>query len=86
MGGLRSPKDSSILPLVVFEDLAVLFDAIEEGQPWPNQLEHGKALALAKTTESSMDPEQQRLLLFLPIIYSKWVSGRLNKLRPWVCE
>ncbi len=55
-GGLDgwAPHDWAVLPLIAFQWLAQLLNAIEAGHPWPSGVQHGRAVFLQK------DPKNPR--------------------------
>ena len=78
-----APEDFALLSDAAYEWLAVLLHLVESGSPWPKDVLHAKAAYLAKDAHNAEDPLAYRVLLILPVLYSRWASVRLEDLRPW---
>ena len=64
--------------------LADLFNMIEKGASWPDQLSAARAAFLAKEEDSDLDPMDYRVLLMLASTYRLWGKIRLTHLKPWI--
>ena len=66
--------------------LARMFDTIEAGAPWPEQMLHTKATYLAKDINNMDDALKYRVLLITPILYRRWAATRLQALDEWTAK
>ena len=77
------PAELGLLCTEAYHWIAVMFNKIEEGYPWPEGSEHVRAAYLAKDANRSADPLAYRVLMLLPAMNRVWGSMRLKHLRPW---
>ena len=73
-----------MLPIEAYEQLAVLFNMIEAGAPWPKDMMKARAAFLAKDPEDEQNPLAYKVLLMLSGVYRMWSKTRLRHLQPWV--
>eukprot|EP00969_Alexandrium_andersonii_P119308 5274647-Alexandrium_andersonii.AAC.1 len=64
--------------------LAMMFQAIERGCGWPEQLLIGRALYLGKGQNDTGCPCNYRVLSILSHVYRKWAVLRLKALESWI--
>ena len=77
-------KDWRWLDRNAAQRLADLLNGIEDGLPWPEPMELGKAHLLSKEEEANLDPLQYRILLVMQRLYRRWATLRLRHLDKWV--
>ena len=75
-----------LLPEVAFDHLADLFNIIEKGAKWPQQMGKARAAFMVKDEEDPLNPLAYRVLLMLPSAYRLWTRTRLRHLQPWVAQ
>ena len=79
-----APGDLAMLSKKAYERLAKMLNMIEDGSPWPEQLEKARATFLAKDPDNALDPLAYRVILMLPSTYRMWAKARLRHLQPWI--
>eukprot|EP00969_Alexandrium_andersonii_P327138 14455771-Alexandrium_andersonii.AAC.1 len=58
------PAELKYLPASAFDLLAALYNAVEDGAPWPGEVLKARAVALPKTEQVEIeDPLKFRLLM-----------------------
>ena len=75
-----------MLPILAYEQLAVLLNLVEAGAPWPEDIKKARAAFLAKDPEDEQNPRAYRVLLMLSGVFRMWSKTRLRHLEPWVAS
>ena len=85
-GGLDNftPADFSLLSDRAFDWLVELLNLVEQGADWPKSLRQARAAFLAKGPQQLEKPLAYRVLLILPVLYSRWAATRLKDLEGWI--
>ena len=81
-----APGDFKLLPMVALDHLADLFNIIEKGGRWPQQMEKARAAFMAKDEDDPLNPLAYPVLLMLPSAYFLWTRTRLRHMQPWVAQ
>eukprot|EP00969_Alexandrium_andersonii_P067383 2973209-Alexandrium_andersonii.AAC.1 len=71
------------LPFAIYEALAMLYNAVERGSPWPSAITQARAAFLPKGDEPSTQPLDVRVLTIASSIYRRWAALRLQQVAPW---
>ena len=75
-----------MLSMNAYGYLADMFNAIENGASWPEQLTSAGAAFLSKNPNDELNPLAYRVLLMLPALYRMLSKTRLRHLPPWIAE
>jgi len=76
--------DFKLLSDIGFQWLADIFNAVENGAPWPKGVLRAKSSYLEKDPSKPDDPLATRSLLITAALYRLWASTRLHHLEPWI--
>ena len=66
--------------------MARLYNAIEAGLPWPDQVKLARSVFLAKTELPSLSVMDYRILTICSFVYRRWAAIRLHHLTPWAAS
>ena len=75
-----TPEDFGLLSDGAYEQLAMMYNAIEAGMPLPTQLAHARAAFLPKEGVVSDEIRGHRLLTILTVPNRRWATARLGDL------
>jgi hypothetical protein len=73
------------LPPEWWDELAKIFDLVEKGGDWPEGLAQA-AVPLIPKEVGKTDPDQQRPITVLPVLYRAWAGLRYDDLAEWQAQ
>jgi hypothetical protein len=79
-----TPDDWSLLSDDTYKWIARLLNLVEITGRWPQTVYHAKAVFLEKDPDAAPTPLAVRILLMLQVLYRKWASLALFRLKPWI--
>ena len=79
-----SPKELSFLPIGACNKIAIMFNQIEKGAPWPRPTEHARVAFLEKEGAQVGKVMSYRPLAISASIYRSWASLRLEDMDEWI--
>ena len=79
-------QDFSILSNEAYDWLAIMFNEIEAGAPWPEPTLHAKGAYLLKDPDDKGDPLGYRVLLVMSVPYRRYAATRLRQCNAWIGE
>jgi ribonuclease HI/endonuclease/exonuclease/phosphatase family metal-dependent hydrolase len=72
-----------LLPDELLGLIVLMFEAIEAGGSWPEQLKEPEGLLLPKGVGDLGDPMDRRPIWLLPMLYRVWAAGRAQLFARW---
>ena len=79
-----SPKELSYFSTKVCGKVAILFNQVEKGAPWPKAVEHARIVFLEKDGAEVGKVMSYRPLTITSPLYRSWASLRLEDLEDWI--
>ena len=82
-----SVAELRLLPDELLDLVAELFEAVEGGAPWPDELCAPEGLLLPKGgADEAADPLSRRPVWLFPMLYRVWAAGRAHTMASWVAS
>ena len=79
-------SDLKFLSDQCFVYLAIMYNNIENGAPWPNDMHITRGVFLSKDPNKTEDPNMYRCLKITSIFFRKWGANRIGGLKQWIAQ
>lgn len=79
-----NPRELAYLSPLACHHLAIMYNQIEEGRPWPSSTKHAKVAFLEKLDAVPGEVMSYRPLTMTSPFYREWASMRLRHLGKWI--